>query len=171
MSRFAEGGFIFQVWTGPMEGTHGVSASVTYAGTATHVSSSASMVFPLEPLGGERLLTREVVAGVMRALAKAWEPDWALATSVELWRQLSLGAKTDTFVGWMTWVPRAHGAVRHLPDPVRAEEVEDKGSIITLTPELLRSDDSEHLVLARRVQRSLEACGLLRQLTGGDAAQ
>ncbi|AKJ07539.1 Hypothetical protein AA314_09165 [Archangium gephyra] len=78
-SRFAEGGFIFQAWTGPVEGTHGVSASVTSAGTATHVSSSASVVFPLEPLGSERLLTRAVVARVMRALAKAWEPDWALA--------------------------------------------------------------------------------------------
>ncbi|WNG27447.1 hypothetical protein F0U62_28080 [Cystobacter fuscus] len=108
---------------------------------------------------------------MMRALATAWEPDWALATSVELWRQLSLGAKTDTFVGWMTWVPRAHGAVRQLPEPVRVEEVEDKGSLIVLTPELLRSDDPEHLVLARRVQRSLEARGLLRRLTGGDSTQ
>jgi hypothetical protein len=133
-SRFAEGGFIFRAWTGPVEGTH----------------------------GGERLLTRAVVAGVMRALAKAWELDWALATSEELWRQLSLGAKTDTFVGWMTWVPRANGAVRQLPDPVRVEEVDDKGSLIILTPELLRSDNQEHLVLARRVQWSLKARGLLR---------
>jgi Immunity protein 52 len=87
-----------------------------------------------------------------------------LATSDELWRQLSLEAKTDTFVGWMTWVPRAHGAVRQLPDPAQVEEVDDKGSLVILTPELLRSDNPEHLALARRVQQSLKARGLLRQL-------
>ncbi len=118
-SRLAEGGFIFRAWTGPVEGTHGVTVGVTSAGTSTHVSSSALVMFPREPLGGERLLTRAVVAGVMRAMAKAWEPDWAVATSDELWRQLSLAAKTDTFVGWMTRVPQAHGTVRQLPDPVR----------------------------------------------------
>jgi immunity protein 52 of polymorphic toxin system len=48
------------------------------------------------------------------------------------------------------------------------EEVEDKGSLIILTPELLRSDNPEHLALARRVQRSLEARGLLRRLRDGD---
>ncbi|PTL74934.1 Imm52 family immunity protein [Vitiosangium sp. GDMCC 1.1324] len=100
------------------------------------------------------MLTRAVVVRVMRALVTAWETDWTMATSDELWRQLSLEAKTDTFVGWMTWVPRADGAVRHLPDPAR---VEDKGSIVVLTPEPLRSNDREHLALARQVQRSLEA--------------
>lgn len=169
-SRFGDGGFIFRGWTGPVEGTHGVTVGVTSAGTALHVSGGANVVFPLEPLGGERLLTRAVVASVMRALAKAWEPDWALATSDELWRQLSLGAKTDTFVGWMTWVPRAYGVVRQVPDPARVEEVDDKGSLVILTPELLRSDSPEHLALARRVQQSLEARGLLRQLTDSQPA-
>ncbi|HEX5752645.1 MAG TPA: Imm52 family immunity protein [Archangium sp.] len=49
-------------------------------------------------------------------------------------------------------------------EPVRVEEVEDKGSIIVLTPELLRSNSPDHLVLARRVRQSLEARGLLRWL-------
>lgn len=149
-----------------MEGTYGVTAGITSAGASGHVSNSASVIFRVEPRGGERILTRAVVADVMRALVKALEPDWALAASDELWRQLSLEAKADTFVGWMTWVPRAHGAVLQLPDPAREEEVEDRGILVVLTPERLRSDDPEHLALARRVQRSLEARGLLRWFMG-----
>ena len=41
----------------------------------------------------------------------------------------------------------------------RVEEVEDKGSIVVLTPEPLRSDDREHLALARRVQRKAQDLG------------
>ncbi len=71
-SRFAEGGFIFRAWPGHVEGTHGATTGITAAGVSRHVSNCASVVFPLEPVGGERMLTRAVVAGVMRALVKAW---------------------------------------------------------------------------------------------------
>ncbi|MFY0576639.1 Imm52 family immunity protein [Cystobacter fuscus] len=49
-----------------------------------------------------------------------------------------------------------------LPPPVRAEPVEDKGTVMVLAPERLSASNPEHLALGRRVQEVLDAKGLLR---------
>lgn len=43
--------------------------------------------------------------------------------------------KADVWLGWVTYLARHRGAVPPLPTPVRIDPVEDKGTLIVLTPE------------------------------------
>jgi len=157
-------GFHFSAWTGHEEKDQGGMLMLHCGSDAEVVPNSLRLYFPTEALGSERMLTASVVACVMRALAVAWEPDWALVTADELWEQLSRHGEADTFVGWMTYISRRWGTVPSLPEPVRVEPVEEKGSLIILTPERLTITNPEHVALGHRVQRVLEARGVLRRL-------
>jgi hypothetical protein len=48
-----------------------------------------------------------------------------------------------------------------LPEPVRVQPVEDKGTLLLLTPERLTASNPEHLALGRHVQEVLRARGML----------
>jgi hypothetical protein len=120
------------------------------------------LFLPEEALGQERMLSVPVVTGAMRAIAVAWEPEWAVATADGLWEQLSGGSRLGCFLGWMTYFARERGEVPALPAPVRVEPVEDKGTLVTLTPERLTPSNPEHVALAWRVQKALEERGLFR---------
>ena len=97
----------------------------------------------------------------MRAMVLAWEPDWAITTSDGLWEQLSNGSRIGGFVGWMTYFSRRRGELPVLPAPVRVEPLEDKGTLVILTPERLTVSNPGHVALARHVQSLLDARGLL----------
>ncbi|MFY0583190.1 immunity 52 family protein [Cystobacter fuscus] len=117
---------------------------------------------PKEALGQERVVTRPVVSGAMRAVAVAWEPEWAVATADGLWDELSGGSRLGCFVGWMTYFSRERGEVPALPAPVHVEPVGDRGTLITLTSERLTPSNPEHVALAWRIQKRLEERGLFR---------
>jgi hypothetical protein len=69
-----------------------------------------------------------------------------------------------TFVGWVMYFSRLRGKVPPLPAPVRIEPVEDKGTLVTLTPERFTAANPEHVALAARVHELLDRAGLLRRL-------
>jgi hypothetical protein len=163
--RYQEGkdGFSFGAWTGHVENQGGM-VLLSCGSLAEAVPNSAFLYFPSEPPGRDALLTSPVLTGVMRAMVLAWEPDWAVATSDVLREQLSQNRFPGHFVGWMTYYSRQWGDVPDLPEPVRVGSVEDKGSLVVLTPECLSAANPEHLVLGRRVQNVLEERGLLRGL-------
>jgi hypothetical protein len=127
-------------------------------------SNSVLLYFPVEEPGSERMLIAPVLTGVMQAMALAWEPDWGVLVSEDFRDDLSRKGSAGTFVGWMTYFSRQRGEVPPLPEPVRVEPVEDKGTLIILTPERLTATHPEHLALGHRVQRLLEERGLLRRV-------
>ncbi|WP_425434244.1 Imm52 family immunity protein [Myxococcus fulvus] len=51
-----------------------------------------------------------------------------------------------------------------LPAPVRIESVEDKGTLIVLTPERFTASNPDHVALAERVRELLDRAGLLKPL-------
>ncbi|HEX8825639.1 MAG TPA: immunity 52 family protein [Archangium sp.] len=155
-------GFRFGAWTGHVEQDQGGAVSVRCGSKAEFSSNVVRVQFPHEEFGQERMLKASVLAGIMRAMAVAWEPDWALATADGLWEQLSGGSRLGCFVGWMTYFSRERGEVPALPAPVRVEPVGDKGTLVILTPERLTPSQPEHVALAWRVQHLLEERGLLR---------
>ena len=65
--------------------------------------------------------------------------------------------------GWVTYLSRRLGRVPPLPAPVRIEPVEDKGSLVILTPERFTASNPEHVALADRVCELLERAGLLQR--------
>lgn len=109
-----------------------------------------------------RLFTVPVLTCVVRSMALAWEPDWAVATSSDHRDLMSEAGSAGTFAGWVTYQSRRRGAVPPLPAPVRIEPVEDRGTLVILTPERLTASNPEHVALGHRVGELLSKAGLMQ---------
>ncbi len=160
-------GFQYWVWAGdnPDETT---SAS-GFCGSADYIPTSSCVLIP--PGSGsvsERVSTASVLTEVVRAMALAWEPEWAVATSRQHREMVVKGfPAAGTFVGWVMYFSRKRGPLPPLPAPVRMELVEDKGTLVILTPERFTASNPEHVALAARVHELLDRAGLLRPLQPG----
>jgi hypothetical protein len=157
-------GFSFGLWTGDnLQETSSVGGT---CGSAAPRPPSTCVLKPYdEGIIAERVLTAPVMTEVLRAMALAWEPEWGVATSH---RHLEMMATQvippGTFVGWIMYFSRLRGMVPPLPAPVRIEPVEDKGTLVILTPERFTASNPEHVALAARVHELLDRAGLLRRL-------
>jgi immunity protein 52 of polymorphic toxin system len=157
-------GFTFWLWTGEnLQETSSVNGS---CGSGDSVLASNCVLQPYSegPLG-ERVLTSPIMTGVLRSMALAWEPEWAVATSEAHRDEVVEGFPyPGTFVGWVMYFSRLRGPVPPLPAPVRIEPVEDKGTLVILSPERFSLSNPEHVALAARVHELLDRAGLLRRL-------
>jgi hypothetical protein len=156
-------GFSFHLWTGDsLEETSGVDGNCGHS--SLHLPSTCVLRPYDEGLVGERVLTTPVMTEVLRAMALAWDPEWGVATSHEHRDSVTEKAKPGTFVGWVMYFSRLRGTVPPLPAPVRIEPVEDKGTLVLLTPERFTASNPEHVALAARVHELLDRARLLRPL-------
>ncbi len=156
--------FSFHLWTGDnLDETSSVDGN---CGSSSLRVPSTCVLRPYdEGLIGERGLTAPVMAEVLRAMALAWEPEWGVVTSHaydDLISEKVMPAGTS--VGWVMYFSRLRGTVPPLPAPVRIEPVEDKGTLVILTPERFTASNPEHVALAARVHELLDRAGLLRPL-------
>ncbi|ADO75304.1 immunity 52 family protein [Stigmatella aurantiaca] len=157
-------GFSFHLWTGDtLQETSGINGT---CGSADPLLSSTCILQPYDegPVA-ERVLTTPVMTEVLRAMALAWEPEWGVATSHQH-REMAVKGfpHAGTFVGWVMYFSRMRGTIPPLPAPVRVEPVENKGTLIILTPEKFSVSSPEHVALAARVHESLSKTGLLGPL-------
>jgi hypothetical protein len=157
-------GFRFRLWTGDSE--EETSSAGASCGSAESLIPSNCLLEPFsEGPVGERILTTPVMTEVLRAMALAWDPEWGVATSYEHQERVVQGfPSAGTFVGWVMYFSRLRGSVPPLPAPVRIEPVEDKGTLVILTPERFTASNPEHVALAARVNELLNRAGLLRPL-------
>ncbi|WP_414114984.1 immunity 52 family protein [Corallococcus macrosporus] len=143
-----------------------VSLMMRCGSYAKGMSNACVLSLPSEGENAERVLTSSVLMEVVRSMALAWAPDWAVAMS-HAYRDMDDRQDTqDMWLGWVTYLARHRGTVPPLPAPVRIEPVEDKGMLIVLTPERFTVSNPEHVALARRVRELLDRAGLLRPLRG-----
>jgi hypothetical protein len=158
------GGFSYWLWAGDNpEETTSVNGA---CGSGNPWSTPLACVFNTSRKGAvaDRVLTASVLTEVLRAMALAWEPECGIATS-DLHRDTTWHRPpAGTFTGWVMYFSRQRGTVPPLPAPVRIEPVEDKGTLIILTPERFTASNPEHVALAARVQELLDRAGLLRPL-------
>jgi hypothetical protein len=127
---------------------------------------SNSCVLNLPSAGGtmEQAVRAPMLANILRAMVLAWEPGWGVATS-DTHRMMSTErAIVGTFVGWIMYFPRQLGPLPPLPSPVQIEPVEDKGSLVILTPERFTASNPGHVALAARVHETLSQAGVLKPL-------
>nr|WP_244219764.1 immunity 52 family protein [Corallococcus interemptor] len=107
------------------------------------------------------MISAPVLTHAVRSMALAMDPDWAVAMS-QAYRELDdPDNKTNAWVGWVTYFSKQRGTVPPLPAPVRIEPVEDKGTLIVLTPERFTVSNPDHVALARRVRELLTRAGLI----------
>jgi hypothetical protein len=156
-------GFSFWLWAG--ENPDETTVVHAFCGSSTPWQISACVLTP-PPEGAiaERVLTVSMLTEVLRAMALAWEPEWAVATSDQHRDLITKDTDPDTFVGWVMYFSRQRGTVPPLPAPVRVEPVEDKGTLVIHTPERFTVSNPEHVALAERVQTLLAGAGLLGPL-------
>ena len=163
--REGRDGFSFDAWTGHVPvNQEGGMVQLSCGSPSDVVPNLALLYYPSEGPGRRPSCSHSRYSpGVMRAMVRAWEPDWAVAASDDFRDALSQTGRPGTFVGWLTYFSRQWGEVpAALPEPVRVDPVEDKGSLVVLGPEPLFAAHSEHLALGRRVQQFFEERGLLR---------
>lgn len=156
-------GFSFGAWTGHPGNQGGMVVLACGAG-AQGATNMAQLYLPSDPPGNERLVTRDVLVEVIRAMILAWEPDWAVATPRDLRDLLSPTGLPGTFVGWLTYYAHHWGEVPALPAPARVEPIADKGTLVVLTPERLTGTNTEQVALCHHVQLLLEQRALLRRI-------
>ena len=136
-----------------------------YSGGYSEAGSN-SCVLALPTLGrspnAERMMTAPVLTEIVRSMALAWEPEWAVAMSHAHRDLEDTAGKGDICLGWVTYLSRHQGTVPPLPAPVRIELVEDKGTLIILTSERFTAANPEHIVLARQVRELLAQAGLMQ---------
>jgi hypothetical protein len=99
-------------------------------------------------------------------MVPAWEPDWAFATSYSYEDKYKEPDSAPFSLGWVTYLSHRLGRVPPLPAPVRIGPVDDKGTLIVLTPERFTITNADHVMLARRVRELLARAGLMPSVTG-----
>jgi hypothetical protein len=162
LKPFDELGFRISGWNGEVDDDEACGFYIVCGGYAEEVGNVC--VFDLPNGGGpntQRVRTAPALTSLVRAMAVAWEPDWALATSNAHRDLVSEKGEAGTFVGWVNYISHRRGTVPPLPAPVRIERVEDKGTLIVLTPERFTVSNPEHVALAERVRELLDRAGLL----------
>lgn len=160
-SRLGKVGFIFGAWTGHEDDDQGGAVRFKCGYDAVGASNSCLLQLPNEEPGTERVLTVPVLAGIIRAMVLAWEPDCGVvfADAYQRMREHPIG---KPYTGWMMYFSHRMGQVPPLPEPVQIEPVEDKGTLIILMPERFSGHEPAHVVLADQVRALLDEAGLLK---------
>lgn len=158
---FEDLGFRISGWNGVSEDLDATSFYIKCGGWSEGGHNMCTFQPPSRGANADRVLTATVLAGLVRSMAIAWEPDWAIATSSDHRELVTTKATLGTFVGWVMYHANHRGRVPPLPAPVQIERVEQQGTLITLTPERFTVSNPEHVTLAARVQELLGRAGLL----------
>jgi immunity protein 52 of polymorphic toxin system len=162
--RFATEGFSLRGWNGV---THEAASSMALRCGDASDSLSNLCLFdpPAEGPAEERVLQAPVLSRILRAMAVAFEPEWGIATSHEFRDEVwPASAPGGTFIGWLTYFSHRRGPLPPLPSPVHTEPVEDKGTLVILTPERFTAANPAHVALAHDVSERLAHAGLLTPL-------
>ncbi len=162
--KYNEGafGFSFSAWTGHEEDGHGGMVMLSCGSAVAPPPNSCLLHLPDEGPEMERVLTAQVLTQVMRSLVLAWEPDHGGVFS-NGYQSLRDEPVSKPYTGWLMYFPRHWGEVPPLPEPVRVEPVEDKGTLVILTPERFTVDNPAHVALADEVRALLDRAGLLKE--------
>jgi hypothetical protein len=110
----------------------------------------------------ERLLRAPALTEIITSMAKAWDPDFAMATSIAM-GDLIQKHKREVRVGWMTYLSRRLGKVPPLPAPVLIEPVGTLGWLLVLSPEPMTASNPEHVAFTARVRELLDRAGLIER--------
>jgi hypothetical protein len=161
--RFADEGFSLRGWNGQ---THEAASTLSFlCGYGSLWASNLCLIYPPEQgPAQERILQAPMLARILRAMAVACEPEWGLVTSDEHRDLVAPEAEPGTFTSWLMYISHSRGPLPPLPPPVHVEPVEDKGTLVVLTPERFTVSNPAHLELARDVSERLARAGLLHPL-------
>jgi len=152
-------GFLFGAWTGHEESARNGSVTLL-CGSGKASSNNCLVRFPSQEPEARRVLTEPVLRQVLHAQVVAWAPSWcgAVSNNYLAMKKQPIGAP---YTSWLLYVSHSRGEVPPLPAPVRTEPLEDRGTLITLTPDRFDTTNPSHVALAEDVRERLARAGLL----------
>lgn len=131
---------------------------------AEHVPNSCVLNLPSAGEPMERLVQASALEKILRTMIQTWDPDWGVVNS-STHQLLNKSPTPVPYIGWMMYLAHRWAVPPALPSQVRVERVEDKGSLVILTPERFTASNPEHVALASHVREEFSQAGLLRRLT------
>ena len=162
---FDDLGFSLGGWNGESKGRGDCGFLIGCGGYHSRANNRCVFSLPGRGPNADRVLTASILAEMLRATAIAWAPDWGVAMSHAHRDMVEPGRVPKApYVGWVTYLDRARGAVPPLPDPVQIKPVEERGTLIVLTPEKFTASNPEHVALAERVRELLTRAGLMQRI-------
>jgi hypothetical protein len=164
--RLGNDGFLFDAWTGQEQRGRGGLLNFTCGAGVPLYPNGCQLYLPRAEETVKRVLTVPVLTEVVRAMVVAWAPDGCAVISEEDVAAKKAVTDYKPCMGWLTYFSHQRGRVPPLPESVRVEPMEDKGSLIILTPELFSWENPEHAALANEVRERLEQAGLLPPRVG-----
>jgi immunity protein 52 of polymorphic toxin system len=156
--------FTFEAWTGQEQRGRGGMLRFICGSNSPSYSNECQLHLPREEPAASRVLTVPVLKEVVRALVLAWDADACAVIAEEDRSAKKAMGDGRPCLGWLTYVANRCGSVPPLPEQVLVEPLEDKGTLILLTPECFSLENPEHVSLARSVREELEKAGLLPPL-------
>ncbi|WNG50449.1 hypothetical protein F0U60_44705 [Archangium minus] len=159
--RLGKDGFIFEAWTGQEQRGRGGMLSFTCGSGLPFYANGCLLHLPREQPAAGRVLTVPVLTEVVRALVLAWDPDGCAVISEEDRDSKKALEASAPCMGWLMYFSHQRGRVPPLPRPVRVEPMENRGTLVILTPERFSVENRAHVDLAERVRVRLAAAGLL----------
>ncbi|MCE9672099.1 immunity 52 family protein [Myxococcus stipitatus] len=157
-------GYRISGWNGALEESDACSFDAAVGIYSEWVKNFWLFELPIRGASSERVVTARVLSGLLRCMATALEPDWGVAMSHAHRDVADPNGRATAQVGWVTYLSHRLGVEPPLPAPVRIEKVEEKGTLIVLTPERFTASNPDHVALAERVRELLDQVGLLKPL-------
>jgi hypothetical protein len=159
--RLGKDGFTFDAWTGQEQRGRGGLLHFTCGSNVPFYPNGCLLHLPREEPTASRVLTVSVLREVVRAMVLAWDPDGC--SVIPEGDRAARKALEDGIpcLGWLTYVSQRRGRIPPLPRPVRVEPMENRGSLIVLTPERFSLENPAHVSLAGRIRERLGKVDLL----------
>lgn len=156
--------FTFEAWTGQEQRGRGGRLSFVCGSNSPSYLNECLLYLPREEPAASRVLTVPVLEQVVRAMVRAWAPDGCTVIPEGDLKAKKAMLDGRPCLGWLTYIASRRGSVPPLPEQVHVQPLEDKGTLIILTPECFSLENPEHVALAGSVRERLEKAGLLPPL-------
>lgn len=151
-------GFTVHVWNGEKALTH---VRLNCGGSSAWGPPNSCLLSPPEEGSvREEFLRAPFLAQVLTGMVSAWDPDYAVASSTEMVRQVQKH-KGEVRVGWLTYLSCRLGTLVPLPAPVHIEPVGEQGWLLRLSAERMTASNPDHVAFTARVRELLERAGLI----------
>jgi Immunity protein 52 len=152
-------GFSIDLWNGELP--DGVIMSIHCGDYArTLGNNSCILQLPQTPQNIERIFTIPKLTEILRCMISEFDPDWGVVSSTKY--LLDFPKPTDKKIpGWVIYLSNRCGTLPPLPEPIRTEPVEDKGTFIIAMPERFSASNPAHVAQADKIWELLLNAGLM----------
>jgi hypothetical protein len=160
-------GYSFFCWTGQADDNRSIGLNTSCGGAIGVDGICNRLVLTLPDVSETSLYQPDVMLGILRVIANAWDPDWAVVMNIPYRDEYIFRDDYDPpsgkpYVGWMTYLRDKRLAGLTGAPPCEMVNVPGRGRIFVVTREHRFSvQNPDDIAGARKLTEYLEAGGAL----------